>query len=97
MPTAVYGVVLLLSGVAFTILVRVIIASQGAAFAAEGRGRPDHKGRLSVLMYAIAIPLAFVDPRISAAIYFAVALMWLIPDRRIEKHLHQSGQPHEPV
>jgi len=90
-PTAVYGIVLLLSGVAFTILVRVIIASQGAHSRLKAAVGHDHKGRLSVLMYAIAIPLAFVDPRISAAIYFGVALMWLIPDRRIEKHLHQSG------
>jgi len=96
-PTAVYGIVLLLSGVAFTILVRVIIASQGAHSRLKAAVGHDHKGGLSVLMYATAIPLAFVDPRISAVIYFAVALMWLIPDRRIEKYLHQSGQPHEPV
>jgi uncharacterized membrane protein len=90
-PTAVYGIVLLLSGVAFTILVRVIIASQGAHSRLKAAVGGDRKGNLSILMYAIAVLLAFVDPRISAAIYLAVALIWLIPDRRIEKHLHQSG------
>jgi uncharacterized membrane protein len=90
-PTAVYGLVLLFAGVAFGILVRVIIASQGAHSRLKAAVGHDHKGNLSILMYAIAVLLAFVDPRISAAIYFAVALIWLIPDRRIEKHLHQSG------
>ena len=90
-PTAVYGLVLLFAGVAFGILVRVIIASQGAHSRLKAAVGHDRKGNLSILMYAIAVLLAFVDPRISAAIYFAVALIWLIPDRRIEKHLHQSG------
>jgi uncharacterized membrane protein len=71
--------------------VRVIIASQGAHSRLKAAVGHDHKGRLSVLLYAIAIPLAFVDPHISAAVYLAVALIWLIPDRRIEKHLHESG------
>jgi len=90
-PTAVYGIILLLAGVAFTILVRVIIASQGAHSRLKAAVGHDRKGYLSILMYATAIPLAFVNPQISAAIYLAVALMWLIPDRRIEKHLHESG------
>jgi uncharacterized membrane protein len=86
-PAAVYGIVLLFAGVAFTILVRVIIASQGPASRLKAAVGHDHKGKLSILMYAAAIPLAFVDPRISAAIYLAVALIWLVPDRRIEKYL----------
>jgi uncharacterized membrane protein len=86
-PTAVYGGVLLSAGAAFTILARTIIASQGAHSALKAAVGPDNKGTLSILMYAIAIPLAFVQPWISAAIYTAVALMWLIPDRRIEKRL----------
>jgi uncharacterized membrane protein len=84
-PTAVYGIVLLLSGVAFTILVRTIITSQGPQSPLKAAVGNDNKGKLSVLMYGVAIPLAFVRPWISAAIYSAVALMWLVPDRRIEK------------
>ena len=88
-PTAVYGCVLLLAGVAFTILARTIIASQGRHSPLKAAVGGDTKGKLSVLMYATAIPLAFVNPRISAAIYTIVALMWLIPDRRIERRLHE--------
>jgi uncharacterized membrane protein len=86
-PAAVYGGVLLSAGVAFTVLGRTIVKSQGPQSALEAAVGPDNKGKLSVLMYATAIPLAFVHPWISAAIYTAVALMWLIPDRRIEKYL----------
>jgi TMEM175 potassium channel family protein len=89
LPTALYGVVLLLSGVAFTILVRLIIASQGQQSPLKAAVGSDRKGTLSILMYAVAIPIAFAYPWISAAIYTAVALIWLIPDRRIEKHLAQ--------
>jgi uncharacterized membrane protein len=88
-PTAVYGGVLLLAGVAFTILVRVIIASQGDHSPLEAAVGRDKKGWLSILLYAVAIPIAFVQPWISAAIYTAVALIWLIPDPRIEKHFDQ--------
>ena len=90
-PTAVYGLVMLSAAVAFTILVRVIIASQGAHSRLKAAVGDDRKGYLSLLLYAIAVPLAFVDARVSTAIYVAVALIWLIPDRRIEKHLRQSG------
>ena len=86
-PTAVYGGVLLMAAVAFTILVRVIIASQGAHSTLKAAFGSDRKGWTSVLLYALAIPIAFVAPRLSAAIYTAVAMLWLIPDRRIEKHL----------
>lgn len=88
-PTAVYGIVMLLAGVAFTILVRVIIASQGADSRLKAAVGHDQKGNVSILMYATAIPLAFVNPWISAAIYLAVAMIWLVPDRRIKKRLHQ--------
>ncbi|BDG10785.1 TMEM175 family protein [Anaeromyxobacter paludicola] len=84
LPTAAYGVVLLLSGLAYVILQAALIADQGRdsrLAAAVGR---DLKGKLSAAMYAVAIPLAFVHARISDAIYVIVALMWLIPDRRIE-------------
>jgi uncharacterized membrane protein len=89
-PTAGYGAVMLGAGVAYTILVRAIIAAQGPGSAlAEAIGR-DHKGRLSLLMYGAAILLAFVNEWFSDALYVAVALMWLIPDRRIERKLHEG-------
>jgi uncharacterized membrane protein len=86
-PTALYGVVLFFCGVAYMILVRLIIADQGPGSplaAAVGR---DVKGKLSPVLYLLAIGAAFVRPWISEVIYSAVALMWLVPDRRIESKL----------
>jgi uncharacterized membrane protein len=87
LPTAAYGTVLLLSGAAFTILEYLIIASQGEHSPLKAAVGIDKKGKASVLLYALAIPLAFVRPWMSAAIYVVVALLWLVPDRRIEAHL----------
>jgi uncharacterized membrane protein len=88
-PCAVYGIVLLMSGVAFTILLRSILSMPGGnprLAAAVGR---DLKGKLSLLLYAAAIGLAFVNPWLSDALYVAVALIWLVPDRRIENELNR--------
>ena len=83
-PTAAYGVVLLLAGVAYVILQSTIIAQQGpGSRLAKAVGR-DVKGTLSALLYAAAIPLAFVRPWIADAVYVCVALMWIVPDPRIE-------------
>ena len=87
LPTAVYGAVLLMSGLAFLILERTIIRHQGAHSKLKAAVGKDVKGKLSAALYVIAIPLAFVHQMISDAIYVAVALMWLIPDRRIESSL----------
>ena len=88
-PTAVYGVVMLMSGIAFTILVRALLAIHPPhSTLAKAIGR-DYKGNLSILLYAAAIPLAFVNQAISDAIYVTVALIWLVPDRRIEGHVHR--------
>jgi uncharacterized membrane protein len=87
LPTAVYGVVLLLAGLAYVLLQHTIIAAQGPnsrLAAAVGR---DVKGKLSALLYAVAIPSAFVHQWIADALYVVVALMWLVPDRRIESKL----------
>jgi uncharacterized membrane protein len=87
LPVAAYGVVLLLSGVAYFILTRVLIAHHGKDSAlATAMGR-DLKGKLSVLIYAVAIPVSFTAPRVACAMYVIVAVMWLIPDRRIESAL----------
>jgi uncharacterized membrane protein len=87
LPTAMYGGVLLGSGIAYTILQGRIIAHQGPGSklaAAVGR---DRKGKASAVLYAIAIPLAFLHQLIAIAVYVFVALMWLVPDRRIESKL----------
>jgi uncharacterized membrane protein len=84
LPTAAYGVVLLLAGVAYVILARAMVAAQGPnSKLAAALGR-DLKGKLSILLYALAIPLAFVYGRLALGLYVAVALVWLVPDRRIE-------------
>jgi uncharacterized membrane protein len=84
LPTALYGVVLFFAGVAYYILERVIIRSQGLNSRLEAAVGNDFKGKISVVLYLVAIPLAFVNQLISDALYASVALMWLIPDRRIE-------------
>jgi uncharacterized membrane protein len=84
-PTATYGAVLLLAAVAYLILQRTIIRSQGSdSLLARAVGR-DVKGKLSPLMYVLAIPAAFVSEWIAGALYVGVALMWLFPDQRIER------------
>ena len=84
LPTAVYGAVLLLAGIAYLILANAIVAEHGPdSPLAQALGR-DRKGKLSLVLYAIAIPLAFVNQWISDAIYVAVAAIWLVPDPRIE-------------
>ena len=86
-PTAVYGFVLLMAGVAYYILQRLIILEQGQnSLLASAIGR-DWKGKLSPVAYLAAIPLAFINPWIASGIYMVVALTWLIPDRRIERVL----------
>jgi len=89
-PTALYGVVLLLAAIAYWILQGVIIASQGDnSLLAKAIGS-DAKGKLSLLLYAIAIPTAFLEQWIAGALYVFVALMWLVPDRRIERALGET-------
>jgi uncharacterized membrane protein len=89
LPTALYGGVLLLSAIAYYILVRAILRIEGPqSTLAKAVGR-DRKGKISPALYAIAIPMAFVNRWISFGIYVAVALMWLVPDRRIESRLER--------
>jgi uncharacterized membrane protein len=87
LPTAVYGAVLLMAGAAYRILVLLIIAQQGEGSRLAALVGGDLKGKMSLILYAAAIPLAFVLQWISDCLYVAVALMWLIPDRRIESRL----------
>ena len=84
-PVAIYGIVLLLAGIAYFILTRTLISCHGRdSTLAKSIGR-DRKGKISIVIYAGAIPLAFVRSWIAAACYIIVAIMWLIPDPRIEK------------
>jgi uncharacterized membrane protein len=90
-PTALYGVVLLLAAIAYFILAQVLIAVNGRDSAlARAIGR-DVKGRISIVLYVAALPLAFVAGWIALGIYATVAVMWLVPDRRIEKTLADRG------
>ena len=87
LPVAMYGAVLMLSGISYYILARVLIMHDGANSAIARALGGDFKGRISVAIYAIAIPLSFVSRWFAVALYGAVAVMWLVPDRRIERTL----------
>ena len=85
LPVAIYGVTLLMPGIAYYTLQMVLIRAQGSGSPlARALGR-DIKGKVSPLLYVAAIGLAFVHPAIACAIYILVAIMWFIPDRRIER------------
>ncbi len=87
LPSALYGVVLLMAAVAYWILAQTIIAGEGQdSLVAAAIGR-DRKGVASLVLYAVAIPLAFASHAIAQTIYVVVAMMWLVPDRRIERRI----------
>jgi len=83
-PVAVYGAVLLMAGIAYYILVQALIRLHGKSSTLGTLIGRDRKGKVSIVLYAIAIPLAFVQPWIASAFYIVVAIIWLVPDRRIE-------------
>jgi len=84
-PVALYGVVMMMSGVAYYILTTTLIRHHGPESGLRAAVGNDFKGMISVVMYVIAITVSFANHWLSLAIYVAVTLMWLIPDRRIEK------------
>jgi uncharacterized membrane protein len=84
-----YGLILLLAAIAYFVLQRTIIADQGENSVLAKAVGSDVKGKLSPVLYAIAIPAAFVHQWISGGLYVLVALIWLIPDRRIERAIAQ--------
>ena len=90
LPTALYGGVLLFAAIAYYILQSCILAHHGRDSKLAATFGSDLKGRLSPVAYAIAIPAAFYRPWIAAAIYVGLALLWLIPDRRIERVIHDA-------
>jgi uncharacterized membrane protein len=89
-PTALYGVVLLMAAVAYWLLQQLIIASQGPASLLKKAVGSDWKGKLSPVLYAVAIPLALWWRWGALGLYACVALLWLIPDRRIEHVLSET-------
>jgi uncharacterized membrane protein len=91
LPTAVYGGVMLAAAVAYYILQRMIIAEQGPHSQLKAAVGRDVKGKLSPLIYVAAVVMAFVNQWVSDALYVLVALMWLIPDSRIESKLDEPA------
>jgi uncharacterized membrane protein len=91
LPTVLYGVVLLLAAMAYYVLQSVIVAEQGQGSALKAVLGRDLKGKLSPVIYAGAIGLAFVSPWLAISLYVVVALMWLVPDRRIESRVNEAA------
>ncbi len=89
-PAALYGVVLLMAGIAYLVLQRQILRSEGPQSVLATALGPDVKGKVSPLLCVLAIGAAFVHPGIAYALYLVVALIWLIPDRRIERALTEA-------
>jgi uncharacterized membrane protein len=88
-PTALYGALFLLAAIAYTILARTLIAQHGPGSKLGTAIGNDRKGKISLLLYAASIGLAFVEPRIAQTIFVVVALIWLVPDRRIESRVQE--------
>jgi uncharacterized membrane protein len=91
LPTAVYGGVMLAAAIAYYILQQLIVAHQGPHSKLKAALGKDLKGKISPLIYAVAIAMAFINQWVSDALYVLVALMWLIPDRRIEAKLNEHA------
>jgi uncharacterized membrane protein len=89
LPVAIYGFMLLFAGMAYFVLTKTLIAHHGKNSVLATSIGHDWKGTVSVFVYMLAIPLAFVRSWLACALYIFVAFMWLLPDRRIEKHLHE--------
>jgi uncharacterized membrane protein len=89
LPTALYGIILLMAAIAYTILQTTIIAHQGPHSKLRQAVGGDLKGKISIALYLAAIPLAFVRPWIAVGLYIFVVLLWLVPDRRIESTINR--------
>jgi uncharacterized membrane protein len=91
LPTAAYGVVLLMAAIAYWVLQQVIIASEGSDSLLHDAVGRDWKGKLSPICYIVGISVALVWPWLSGVLYTAVAIVWLVPDRRIERMVASHG------
>jgi uncharacterized membrane protein len=90
LPTAAYGGVLLLAAIAYYILKTVIIAAQGPDSTLATALGNDVKGKISPVIYIVAVPIAFLNRWVALGLYVVVALMWLVPDRRIESRIDSA-------
>ena len=88
-PVALYGVVLLLAAIAYRILAYYVIKSEGKSSHVSKALGKDSKGIISILIYLIGVAVSFVNPIVSIILYISVAIIWLIPDKRIEKQIKQ--------
>jgi len=91
-PVILYGVVLIMNGMAYNLLCRLLVRQAGEGSTLAVALGKDWKGKLSVVIYLLAIALAFINPWISAALYVLVAMIWFIPDRRIERNLSPTDE-----
>jgi uncharacterized membrane protein len=91
-PVAIYGTVLLMAGIAYFILTRALLRLHDRASRLAAALGNDFKGKISVVYYLIGVGLSFWRPAFSCAIYVMVAIMWLVPDRRIERTLRMDGK-----
>ena len=89
-PVALYGAVLIMNGIAYTLLMAMLVRHEGPDSALARALGSDRKGKASVAIYLAAIALAFVQPVVSVALYVVVAMIWFIPDRRVERTLEAS-------
>jgi uncharacterized membrane protein len=87
LPVALYGVVLLLAAIAYVLLTKRLVAQHGTDSTLAASIGSDRKGIASVTLYAVAIPLSFVQPWIACSFYALVAILWLVPDPRIERRM----------
>jgi uncharacterized membrane protein len=92
MPVAAYGTVLLMAAIAYTLLERVLIRHHGRDSTLAKAVGQDWKGVISIVLYAVGIPMSFWMPRVACGLYFLVALVWLMPDPRIERVLKQNTE-----
>jgi uncharacterized membrane protein len=97
LPVSLYGFVLFMAAIAFTILLRVLIARHGPQSAIARAVGADRKGWTSLILYGSAIPIAFLNRWVALGIYVTVAIVWLVPDRRIERVLMDHASSPSPV
>lgn len=91
-PVAIYGMVLLFAGIAYFILVRALVAQHSEESLLTTAIGKDRKGGASVVLYVLALPMAFVSPITACGLYLVVAVIWLVPDRRLESRLLNDRQ-----
>ena len=95
-PTAVYGIVLLCAAIAYLVLQTMLLRAEGERSMLRAAIGSDAKGKVSALLYCVGIGLSFADRWIALAVYVGVALIWLVPDRRVERHVSTAArEPHE--